>query len=70
MSLTVTKAATGLLIRVHFLPDNDTRAEVKVLFHDFQHLLLAPLGGPVVKDRDGQGVGHSNGIGHLGEQTN
>lgn len=54
----------------HTLPDDDTRAEVEVLLHDLQQLLLAPLGGPIVEDGDGQGVSHSNGVRHLRKQVN
>lgn len=48
------------------LPDDDPRSEVKVLLDDVQQLPLTLLRGSVVEDGDGQRVGHTNGIGHLG----
>lgn len=50
---------------MYTLPHNDPRAEVKVLPHNVKQLPLALLRGPVVEDRNGEGVGNSNGIGHL-----
>lgn len=47
------------------LPDDDPRPKVKVLLDDVQQLPLALLRCAIVEDGDGQGVGHTDGIGHL-----
>lgn len=51
--------------RGHTLPDNDSRTEIKVLLHNVKQLSLTLVGGPIVEDRNGEGMGNSNGIGHL-----
>lgn len=52
-------------IRHRRIPHDNSRTEVKVLRHNFQQLLLALLGGPVVEDGDGEWMGDSNSIGYL-----
>lgn len=47
------------------LPDNNSWTKVKVLPHNIKQLSLALLGGPVVEDRNGEGMGNSDGIGYL-----
>ena len=47
------------------IPHDNSRTEVKVLFHNFQQLLLTLLGGPIVEDGDRQWMGDSNSIGYL-----
>lgn len=48
------------------LPDDDPRPEVKVLLDDVQQLPLTLLRRAIVEDGDGQRMGHTDGIGHLG----
>lgn len=47
------------------LPDNDSRAEVKVLPHDVEQLPFALVGRPVMEDGNGQRMGDSDGVRHL-----
>lgn len=52
-------------MRHHRIPHYDSRTKVKVLLHNFQQLLLTPLGGPKVEDGDGEWMGNANSIGYL-----
>lgn len=47
------------------LPDNDSRAEIKVPLHNVKQLSLTLVGGPIMEDGDGQRMGNSNCVGHL-----
>lgn len=51
------------------LPDDDTWAEVKVLLHYVEQFPLTLFGGAIVKDGNGERMGHANGIGHLWVKT-
>lgn len=52
-------------IRHHRIPHNNSWTEVKVVIYDFQQLLLALLGRPIVEDGDSEWMGDSNSIGNL-----
>lgn len=51
------------------LPDNDSRTEIKVPLHNVKKFLFSLLRGPIVEDGNGEGMGNSNGIGHLVQHT-
>lgn len=63
------KATVAGCCRGYTLPDNDSRTEVKVLLYNVKQLPLTLIGGSIVEDRNGEGVGNSNGIGHLIQHT-
>ena len=46
-------------------PDNNTWSKVKVLVNDLEKLFLCLLGGTVGEQGNGEGVGHSDGVGYL-----
>lgn len=52
------------------LPDNNSRAEVKVFPHNVKQFPLTLVGRSIVEDRNGEGMGNSNGIGYLIQYTN
>lgn len=52
-------------LRHHSIPHYNSWTEVKVLVHNVQKLLFSFLGGPIVEDGDREGMGDSNGVGHL-----
>lgn len=58
----VTKGETG---SGYTLPDNDSRAQIKIPLHDVQQLSLTLVGGSIMEDGDGQWVGNTNRVGHL-----
>lgn len=47
------------------ISDNDSRSEVKVLLDDPQNLAVWAHTGAVTAHKDGQGLRHSDSIGHL-----
>lgn len=47
------------------LPDNDSRAQIKIPLHNVQQLSLTFVGGSIMEDGDGQWVGNTNSVGHL-----
>lgn len=51
------------------LPDDDTRPKVEVLIDHIQQLSLCLLGGSIGEDGNRQWLSHTNGIGHLSEET-
>lgn len=51
--------------RGYTLPDNDSGAKIKVPLHNVEQFSFTLVWGSVVKDRNRERMGNSNGIGHL-----